>query len=144
MAGMETGYWANAGAPMSRSRSQAVMSSLLQGDQASFQCCARLGVDFGKRDPQRAVRLAMRAARIREPEALRERFAVPAEPWLCREVRDLAVPRVQELTQEQLLEHALLLGLCTPWLLDPRRPVLLTHAALTRRLEVYAFRGFYA
>lgn len=140
----ETGCWANSGGPMSRSRSQAIVSSLLQGDQASFHCCARLGVDFGKRDPQRAVRLAMRAARVRDPEALRQRYAVPAEPWLCREVPGLAVPRVQELTQEQLLEQALLLGLCTPWVLDPRRPVLLTHAALTRRLEVYAFRGFYA
>jgi hypothetical protein len=38
----------------------------------------------------------------------------------------------------------ILLGLCTPWLYDPRRPVLWTVGSLTRRLELLQAQGFYA
>ena len=142
--GIEPAWQANSGGPMSRSRTQLVLSSLLQGDRTSFSCCARLGVEFGEQDPLRVVRAALRAARVRDPEALRSRYELPAEPWMCREVPALVVPLVEDLSQDELLERSLLLGLATPWLLDPRRPVLFTRASLTRRLEVYTARGFYA
>lgn len=135
---------ANVGGPMSRSRSQPIRASLLQGDHATFDCCRQLGVDFGEHDPLEAVHAALREARVPDPESLRERFGLPAQPCLCREVPGLEVPRLQDIGTEELLERALLLGLATPWLLDPRRPVLFTRAALCRRLEVYTARGFYA
>ena len=102
---------ANVGGPMSRSRSQPIRASLLQGDGATFDCRRQLGVDFGEHDPIEAVHAALRAARVPDPESLRARFALPAEPCLCREVPALAVPHLQDLAAEDLLERALLLGL---------------------------------
>ena len=42
------------------------------------------------------------------------------------------------------LYQALVLGLCTTWCYDPQRPVLWTRASLTRQLELFDGRGFYA
>jgi hypothetical protein len=42
------------------------------------------------------------------------------------------------------LYQALVLGLCTAWCYDPRRPVLWTRTSLTRQLELFDGRGFYA
>jgi hypothetical protein len=38
----------------------------------------------------------------------------------------------------------LILGLSTPYLFDPARPVLLTRASLTRCLEIFDAEGYYA
>ena len=46
--------------------------------------------------------------------------------------------------EREVLEQALLLGLCTAQLFDATRPVLWTHASLTRGLELFDPEGFYA
>ena len=46
--------------------------------------------------------------------------------------------------EREILEQALLLGLCTAQLFDPARPVLWTQASLTRGLELFDPAGFYA
>ena len=46
-------------------------------------------------------------------------------------------------TANDALFQALMLGLCTAWCYDPRRPVLWTRASLTRHLELFDGRGFY-
>jgi hypothetical protein len=43
-----------------------------------------------------------------------------------------------------ILRCVLILGLCTPYLYDPSRPVLLTRASLTRCLELFEGEGYYA
>ena len=46
--------------------------------------------------------------------------------------------------ESEVLEQALLLGLCTAQLFDAERPVLWTQASLTRGLELFDPTGFYA
>ena len=51
---------------------------------------------------------------------------------------------VKTLVPVDALYQALVLGLCTPWRYDPDRPVLWTRTSLTRQLELFDGRGFYA
>ena len=73
------------------------------------------------------------------------RYAAPTAPLLVRVVPNARWGvRVGHATDESILEQALLLGLCTAFQYDPARPVLWTRASLTRRVELYEPRGFYA
>ena len=74
----------------------------------------------------------------------RAAIALPIEACLCR--TDLVPQRVpvDTLSPADALYQALILGLSTPWLYDPARPVLWTRASLTRQLELFDGRGFYA
>ena len=132
--------------PRSRTRTQHIRATVLGAGDGPLSCplVIRVALDFGKRDPLVAVEALLRRARIREPEALRERFALPAEPCICREWREPVPLSVAEASRDEVLAQVLLLALCTPHHFDPRRPVLLTRASLTRRLELFAGRGFYA
>jgi len=136
----------NSGGPRSRTRTQHIGATLLGADEGQVSCplVISLALDFGTRDPLAAVNALLRRARIREPEALRERFALPAEPCICREWREPVPLSVATAGADEVLAQVLLLGLCTPHHFDPRRPVLLTRTSLTRRLQLYAGRGFYA
>lgn len=136
----------NSGGPKSRTRTQHIRATVLGAGEGPLSCplVISLALDFGKRDPLVAVEALLRRARIREPEALRERFALPAEPCICREWREPVPLSVAEAPRDEVLVQVLLLALCTPHHFDPRRPVLLTRASLTRRLQLYAGRGFYA
>jgi hypothetical protein len=136
----------NSGGPRSRTRTQHIRATVLGADEGQVSCplVISLALDFGKRDPLAAVNALLRRARIREPEALRERFALPLEPCICREWREPVPLSVANAGCDEVLAQVLLLGLCTPHHFDPRRPVLLTRASLTRRLQLYAGRGFYA
>ena len=138
--------WLNTGGPRSRTRTQHIRATVLGAGDGPLSCplVISLALDFGKRDPLVAVEALLRRARIREPEALRERFALPAEPCICREWREPVPLSVADASRDEVLAQVLLLGLCTPHHFDPRRPVLLTRASLTRRLQLYAGRGFYA
>jgi hypothetical protein len=136
----------NTGGPRSRTRTQHIGATVLGTDRGNVSCplVISLALDFGQRDPLVAVEALLRCARIREPEALRERFALPAEPCICREWRAPVPLDVADASLNEVLAQVLLLGLCTPHHFDPRRPLLLTRASLTRRLQLYAGRGFYA
>ena len=52
--------------------------------------------------------------------------------------------RVSRAPDDEVLRHALLLGLCTAFQFDPARPVLWTRASLTRRVELFEPAGFYS
>jgi hypothetical protein len=136
----------NSGGPRSRTRTQRIRATLLGADAGQLSCPLVISValDFGRHDPLQTVNALLRRARILEPEALRGRFAVPAEPCICREWPKPVPLRVAEASAAEVLAQVLLLGLCTQHHFDPRRPVLLTRASLTRQLQLFSGRGFYA
>ena len=140
------GQRCNAGAPMGRMRSQPISSSILGTGANGYGCplVISVGIDFGKRDPLNTILKLLEKKRIHDPEALRERYELPAEPCICAEWREPKPLRLAAATVDELLVQVLLLGLCTAQYFDPQRPLLLTRASLTRRLQLYAGRGFYA
>lgn len=138
---------ANSGGPASRTRRARISSSLL-GDGPGRVCCGRvcrLGLDFGPTDPVEWVTGLLRACGAAGPEALRAAFPLPAG-------RLIAAPQAEPAARldaraappREVLEQALLLGLCTSDLFDPARPVLWTTRSLTRALELFEPAGFYA
>lgn len=137
---------ANAGGPMSRGRAERIRSTLLGQDEGAVRCprVLRVGLDFGRRSPLACVRDLLKDCGFADEREAREALALPDEPRICR--RDPA-PRpapVASLLASDALYQALVLGLCTAWCYDPRRPVLWTCASLTRQLELFDGRGFYA
>lgn len=144
-------WWANSGGPSSRTRIERVTSSLLGRDTGHVRCprLYRLGLcfapDLSPTDPVNFLTQLLRSQGHRDPEALRGAFAIPA-------ARLLAIPLpgseegldVRTAPPHQVLEQALLLGLCTRHLYDPARPVLWTSASLGRKLELFDPAGFYA
>ena len=144
--GSATPRHANSGGPMSRTRTQALHASVFDGSGGTlnFPRYLSVGLDFEGSDPLAAIEELFARAGIDDAEQLRASYRPPAEACLCRENRELPVPRFAAATDAELLRQVLLLGLCTPHFYDPRRPVLLTRASLGRRLELYVERGFYA
>ena len=139
---------ANIGGPMSRTRSEHVVSTLLGRDEGAIRCprSLRLGLKFPSRaDPVRAIEKLLLAGGYAGAEDLREEFALPEGRLICRPLAKGArrLP-VRESPARLVLEQALLLGLCTAQLFDPERPVLWTQASLTRGLELFDPAGFYA
>ena len=71
-------------------------------------------------------------------------IALPVESCICRIDPAGRPTPVDTLLAVDALYQALVLGLCTPWRYDPGRPVLWTRASLTRQLELFDGRRFYA
>ncbi len=140
-------YRANAGAPMSRTRRQRLASSLLGRDDGAIRCPLRirLGLKFEDTYPVQCLEALLEAEGLQDPEELRERFVLPAGRLICRPVtgNGWRLPVVRA-NRHRVLEQALWLGLCTAQLFDPDRPVLWTEASLTRAVELFDPRGFYA
>ncbi|MGZ5555698.1 MAG: hypothetical protein ACXW3H_08145 [Candidatus Aminicenantales bacterium] len=140
--------YANSGGPASRQRLQAVSSSLLGKDDGFVRCprVIRLGLSFEPGDDPVAVLMGILAAEgFAGPEALRSKLAIPETRLICRQVLVGAfrIP-VRTGPPREVLVQALLLGLCTSQIFDPGRPVLWTTASLTRAMELFDHRGFYA
>jgi len=74
----------------------------------------------------------------------RAAIALPIEPCLCRIDTAPQPAPVATLSPADALYQALVLGLSTPWVYDPARPATWTTASLTRQLELFDGRGFYA
>lgn len=140
------GYLFNTGGPRSRSRTEVLSASVLGRDDGAIQCprVLRVGLDFGDRDPLACVRELLAACGYTDEVEARSAIALPAEPCICRPDQTLRPADIGTLEPLEALRQALLLGLCTPWLYDPGRPLLWTRASLTRRLELFDGRGFYA
>jgi len=140
---------ANMGGPASRSRTEKIDSSLLGKDGGPIRCpcMIRIGLSFADGvDPVSVMTELIAEEGYGSPEDLREDFAVPDSPLICRPLADgearLAVgPRSP---RRSVIEQALLLALCSATLFDPARPVLWTQASLTRGLELFDPKGFYA
>jgi hypothetical protein len=136
----------NSGGPRSRSRQEWLSATVLGRQTGTIRCpCSTvLALDFEGADPLATVNDLLDKAGFAGPEELRTYFQPPEMPAICRPNKDLSGIRVAAANPGQVLQTALLLGLCTPWLYDPSRPVLWTRASLERRLELFDGEGFYA
>ena len=143
----ERTQWLNSGGPMSRRRTERVLATVLRDDAGPFRLSRviRAGLHFRYRDPVDSVLKSLARVGLDDAERLRERYAAPTHPLLVRVVPEAPWGvQVRYEDDDAILEQALLLGLCTPHLYDPARPVLWTRASLTRRVELYDPAGFYA
>ena len=102
-----------------------------------------LALDFEGADSLPTINALLAEAGIVGPEALRVIVRPPQTPAICRPDPTIAAIEVASADPGQVLETALLLGLCTQWLYDPSRPVLWTRTSLERRLELFDGEGFY-
>ena len=136
----------NSGGPRSRTRSQVIDYSLLGSGRYSddMPLVTHAALDFGRHDPLEVVHGLLERAGLNNPEALRNEFWLPQERCICRQFRCYKPLRVATAPTDEVLATVLLLSLCTPTYFDPDRPVLLTRASLTRHLELFSGRGFYA
>lgn len=138
--------YANYGGPMSRTRTERVRSTLLGENDEFIRCPTRLrlALDFCGRDPWTCMNRLLRDSGLENPEELRGLYPDPPPPMLCV-VNPKVVPlRIIDGRDPEILAQAFLLGLCTAVFYDPARPVIWTHASLTRRVELFDTGGFYA
>ena len=137
---------ANSGSPNSRQRTSRLFTTVLGHDQGAGRCprVLRVGLDFGRRNPLSVVLELLKQCGFADEHEARAAIALPIEACLCR--IDLIPQRVpiETLSPADALYQTLILGLSTPWLYDPARPVLWTRASLTRQLELFDGREFYA
>ncbi len=81
---------------------------------------------------------------LNDPEELRERYILPPGKLICGPWTNTQDPLfVYEASSYDVLEQALMLGLCTAQIYDPTRPVLWTQTSLTRAVELFDPGGFY-
>ena len=119
---------------------------MLGSDEGAVRCprVLRVGLDFGRRNPLNCVRDLLKACGFADEREARDALALPDEACICRPDPAPSPAPVGSLPAIDALYQALVLGLCTAWCYDPRRPVLWTRASLTRQLELFDGRGFYA
>ena len=136
----------NSGGPMSRRRAERLSATVLGRDEGAVRCprVLRVGLDFGRRSPLDCTRDLLEECRFADEQEARAALALPAEPCICRPDPAPSPVPVGSLPAIDALYQALVLGLCTAWCYDPRRPVLWTRGSLTRQLELFDGRGFYA
>lgn len=130
-----------------RTRREVIHATLLGHTTEPIKCPRTRTVGFGFEegfDVLSHVNGALARLGLRSPEELRHRFKVPEEP--CVVIPSVAMPPrvLATLSDEEVLAEALVLGLCTKAVYDPRRPVIWTIASLCRRLDLFDTRGFYA
>lgn len=86
----------------------------------------------------------MRSVGIGSSEDLRSKFDLPQFPMMASPADENAA-RVCIVTGDPMdvLEQALWLGLCSPFLFDPSRPLVWTETSLRRRIALFEPAGFY-
>lgn len=136
----------NSGGPRSRTRIECLSATVLGRDDGAIRCprVLRVGLDFGERNPLTWVRDLLASCGFSDEHEARHGIVLPHEACLCRPERPPRPVPIEALGADAALYHALVLGLCTPWRYDPNRPVLWTRTSLTRQLELFDGRGFYA
>ena len=137
---------ANSGGPMSRRRTARISTTVLGRDDGAIRCprVLRVGLDFGGRNPLTWAQDLLTTCGFADEHEARAAIVLPLEPCLCRPDRWARLTPIETLGQDDALYQALVLGLCTPWRYDPGRPLLWTRTSLTRQLELFDGRGFYA
>lgn len=142
----QPGWEANSGGPRSRTRTERIRSTVLGDDEGPIHCppVLRVAIDFGSLDPIECVSRWLRKSGFADAKEARTAFDLPPCPCICHADPAPRPERAKSLAAFDGLRLAVLLGLCTPWLYDPDRPVLWTRASLTRRLVLYDGGGFYA
>jgi hypothetical protein len=136
----------NSGGPRSRTRTERLQATVLGESDGCIRSpqVRRLGLAFGDADPVETAWRLLTAEGLHDPEDLRRLFRLPQAPLICRADPELRPAPIARRSRRKALEDLLWLGLCTAWMFDASRPVLWTRASLTRRLEVFEGRGFYA
>jgi hypothetical protein len=134
------------GGPRSRTRSECIRSTVLGEDDGPIRCpqVLRVAIDFRSQTPMECVRTWLESAGFEDEEEARTVASLPTFPCICRVDPTIKPAVARDLTAVEGLQLALVLGLCTPYLYDPQRPVMWTQASLTRRLVLYDGGGFYA
>jgi len=139
--------YTNIGGPMSRTRKERIVSTLLGKDEGFIKCPRRirLGLKFEDTHPVDCLEAILAAEGFRDPEELRSRYVVPQGRLICRPLPDTE-KRLSAISGRHcdVLEQALMLGLCTAQIYDTKRPVLWTESSLTRVVELFDPVGFYA
>lgn len=165
---------ANSGGPMSQTRTERITSSLLGSDNGVIRCPRRISLWLNfSRDtlddvvwpgdsaevrrqknqlfeevrltPVEFVWARLKREGLSDPEVLRERYILPQGKLLCGPWTDVAEPAFAYYASSyDVLEQALMLGLCTAQIFDPGRPVIWTDASLRRRVELFDPGSFYA
>ena len=138
---------ANTGGPMSRTRREVICSTLLGNGERLIRCprVVRLGIGFPDGDPVALVMQVLLGQGFAAPQDLLDELDIPEQRLVARPHRsETGIVDISCDAPRDVLWHALMLGLCTAQLYDPRRPVLWTQAALRRRLELFDPAGFYA
>ena len=139
--------YVNTGGPMSRTRKEGISSTLLGKDDGYIRCPRRiiLGLEFEDTHPVDLLESILVAEGLTDPDELRREYALPKERLICQPLPESA-KRLSAVNGPRfdVLEQALMLGLCTAHLFDPERPVLWTETSLTRAVELFDPAGFYA
>ncbi|MBK6900453.1 MAG: hypothetical protein IPH09_14790 [bacterium] len=141
------GLRANMGGPMSRTRTETIVSSLLGRGDGTIRCpCVlRIGLSFESAVCVDVIERLLDEAGFADPEELRARFPHPDRRLACRPLpADVGRVSVARGARDAVLRQAFLLGLCTAQIYDPARPVLWTEASLGRGLELFDLGGFYS
>jgi hypothetical protein len=139
----------NSGSPMSRRRTERIRSSFLDGLTGGFQWqkCIVVGLSFP--DDICPVEFTERALEqagfISSDEAVWSCDDLPDGPLHCRETELSPAERgeILQLTDDDFLRFALILGLSGRTHYDVSRPVIWTEARLRRTIALYRPRGFY-
>ena len=143
----EPTLYANSGGPMSRMRREKISSTLLGKEDGFIQCPLRirLGLKFEDTHPVHCLEAILDAEGFRDPEELRSVYTLPQDGLICMPLPagEKRLPVVHA-SKRDVLEQALLLGLCTAQIFDPQRPVLWTETSLTHAVELFDPTGFYA
>ena len=140
--------WANSGwgRPRARQREERIRSTLLGRDDGPIRCprMLRIGFDLtAGQDPLEVLEGMLADAGCSTPEELRRVVPLPDRPYICRPDPG-APPCTLGSPRAEVLRHGLMLGLCTAQLYDPSRPVIWTRGSLSRVLELFDPKGFYA
>ena len=137
---------ANTGGPSSRTRVEPVSGTLLGRTDGPILCprVLALALDFAGADPVAEVSRLLSEAGWASPEELRIPFGQGLWPLVCQPNPLLPRLPVAGADPAEVRRIAFLLGLCTRVRFDPERPVLWTRASLTRCLELYEMKEFYA
>ena len=144
---LRPGLHANMGGPMSRTRTEKVVSTLLGRDDGAIRCprVLRIGLKFEAAVCVEAIERLLDEAGFTDPEELRGQFVHPDRRLACRPLpADAWRLSVRRGSRDEVLRQAFLLGLCTAHLYDPARPVLWTETSLGRGLELFDMGGFYS
>jgi hypothetical protein len=145
MQGIEPVFECNSGGPRSRSRNLHLHSTILGSDSGPIVCpkVRTVALNFGVEDPVARIWRLLEELGFPSPEAAQAAYLESARVCVCITPDRVSRTTVETARPEGVLEKALILGLSTPSLFDPSRPVLWTRASLTRRLALYDIRGFY-
>ncbi len=139
----------NSGSPTSRTRREALKSTLLHNVQMdlNWPCRLTLVLDFPNAvSPVSYTEVLLEKLGYRTPEdALLAQKDLPDRLHYCHNYHPSQdeISKLSPGSDAEFLRSALILGLCGPSYYDPDRPVIWTAARLTRAVGLFLPRGFY-